>query len=345
MKSQLEKYKDELIFKYDNGSTCSSLGREYNVDRKTISDYLQSLGIKIRTYKDTSFHKNFAVHDKAQEIKYKYLEGLNCTKLGKEYNVARTTIAKILKNVGVDVKTSSQGGFNRKYEVNHDFFEVLTKENSYWAGFIAADGHVMANNNGVILSISLRDKQHLEKFRKAVRFTGEIKEYTYDTGFKDNVSYAKLSIYSKKLFSDVETLWNIVPNKTKILKFPESPNQDCLFAFICGYIDGDGSFILGKDRVRSLDIGSASKTFLEDVKVFLIKYLELGEQEIKIYNRKRGNNPFSVLQIFRKSTLHKLKSHVLENFTELPFLERKWNRLFLTDFSYKNNESHKQITN
>ena len=48
------------------------------------------------------------------------------------------------------------------YNKNHDFFTVPNKLNSYWAGFIAADGCVTGKH---ILAIKLseKDKEHLQK--------------------------------------------------------------------------------------------------------------------------------------------------------------------------------------
>jgi len=72
--------------------------------------------------------------------------------LGRSYDAIHKK-ARSLKLIG-------DRGINRKYTVNHNYFSEVTLENSYWAGFIAADGCI--TKNYVKIMIAQKDLKILE---------------------------------------------------------------------------------------------------------------------------------------------------------------------------------------
>lgn len=59
--------------------------------------------------------------------------------------------------------------------MNSNFFNEITSNNiAYWIGFITADGSV--NKNSLSIGLALKDKEHLEKFLKAIQATTPIRE-------------------------------------------------------------------------------------------------------------------------------------------------------------------------
>lgn len=124
----------------------------------------------------------------------------------------------------------------RKYSINKEYFKIPTIENCYWAGFIAADGNISGNR----LSIGLahKDKNLLDCFCKDLQYTNTVKSY------KNNVY---LGVNCKEMVKDLEVNFNIIPNKSKILKPPFIKEEDLIASFIKGVIDGDGS--IGEDRI------------------------------------------------------------------------------------------------
>lgn len=56
----------------------------------------------------------------------------------------------------------------RKYNVNDDFFESPSLLNSYWAGFIAADGNLSGNYRKLNIGLAKKDKCILEQFLKDI---------------------------------------------------------------------------------------------------------------------------------------------------------------------------------
>lgn len=50
-----------------------------------------------------------------------------------------------------------------RYQKNHNFFKNKNPLNSYWAGFIAADGSISSKGNELKIALSAKDAGHLEK--------------------------------------------------------------------------------------------------------------------------------------------------------------------------------------
>lgn len=172
-------------------------------------------------------------------------------KISIKYGINKKTLTKYLNDLNIEITKSGTA-----YFVNEHIFDIIdTEEKAYWLGFLYADGYIETKGNGVGLSISLKDQDHLEKYNK---FLG------YDGGMIVSTShqFGSRSIYNKngeiiKMISTVihnNFLWKAlnnkgcVPNKSLILNFPEEKifNNDnkLILAFIRGYFDGDGT--LGK---------------------------------------------------------------------------------------------------
>src|SRR5574344_1615310 len=132
----------------------------------------------------------------------------------------------------------------KKYFCNDDYFNVIdTEEKAYWLGFIAADGYISKKDNGCdVVGIALvsTDKNHLEKFSKAVEFTGDIK--TYSAGVSDYSSndYCRIIITSKNMSADLRK-HGIKYNKSLIMNFDDLDfSKEWTSCFVRGYFDGNG---------------------------------------------------------------------------------------------------------
>lgn len=135
------------------------------------------------------------------------------------------------------------------YLYDKDFFIKNTAESFYWAGFIAADGCVekkktARNTNRLSIHLAKKDKEHLEKFKKSINFTGPI---------EDKGNSCRITIHSAKICKDLEQ-FNIVPRKTKIYTFPKwMIGSSLVNHFMRGYFDGDGSVYVRKGKGRFID--------------------------------------------------------------------------------------------
>lgn len=171
-----------------------------------------------------------------------YQQGLSALKVAEITGIKAATLYKHLKKRGV---TRSNKENSRRYDVNHDFFDVIDNEHkAYWLGFMYADGYVTFAANGKRVGIALgrKDRDHLEKFRDALDATYPVKDYVGDS-YGKKIVYSRLLMASDKMFDDLQSK-GVVERKSLILTFP-GPDilpKELERHFIRGYFDGDGSW-------------------------------------------------------------------------------------------------------
>lgn len=130
---------------------------------------------------------------------------------------------------------------HRNPDFNENFFAEPNLVNSYWAGFIAADGCISSPaGRSLRLSFSLQasDKSHLMNFQS---FVGAGKIYDAD--------HNKCSFYlhSNKICEDLDDRFGITPRKSFTLEPPDLRGDNAI-AYIAGLIDGDGSYTFNGTR-------------------------------------------------------------------------------------------------
>jgi len=127
----------------------------------------------------------------------RYNELKNLKKVAKSFNVSLRPIVRILKKNNIELT-------NRRYDVNHSFFEVIdTEEKAYWLGFLYADGCVRKTRSGsqVVLKLSIKDEEHLVMFKNNVELGRQQAEIHIDRLLNGEVPIKKL-ILSKNLRND-----------------------------------------------------------------------------------------------------------------------------------------------
>jgi len=146
-------------------------------------------------------------------------------------------------------------GIRKKQKItffNENFFEIPNILNSYWAGFLAADGYVVNNCNKLGVILAIKDKEHILKFARDIdyrgRFVSRFRAFT-TTPKRLKEQFGIQINGAKKLILDLYTNYNITQNKSKTLLPPNLQNDQLIDAFIVGYIDGDGSINEGKKSV------------------------------------------------------------------------------------------------
>lgn len=148
-----------------------------------------------------------------------------------------------------------------KYQRNQKYFCQPTIQNSYWAGFIAADGYIgIRDGKPSILRVTVKksDEQHLLALKDDIEYTGPL---------TSNGECVELGIYSQEIVEDLDFGFNITNAKTFTLHSPTNLSPECRLAFIKGFIDGDGCISTQqKGRYRTISIGCASERFLKWVR-------------------------------------------------------------------------------
>lgn len=184
-------------------------------------------------------------------------DGLTMKEIGTKLGISHWTVLDKLKKHGVKKNT--------RHKVNHKSFNAPDKENCYWAGFLAADGCVSSKLSRVEVELQHTDSSHLKKLCK---FADRDTKLWTRKRIRDNKTfkYSSVSLVSKKIVKDLESNFNITPNKSLTLS-PPVLSKDLDKHFIRGYIDGDGCIGWHKhDNKPRLHVVSGSKDMLTWIK-------------------------------------------------------------------------------
>lgn len=208
---------------------------------------------------------------------------------------------------------------SRKYTFNRQFFDVLTRENCYWSGFIAADGYINNRDKSVVIGLARKDRCILEEFKRITNYDGIILDEIYD-----DLPSSRMAFYgAKEWISVLYKTFNIHQAKSLTLKPPSSLRDiELIYSFIIGYFDGDGTAYWSNDGVFNFGFVGTYR-MLSWIKGYIdILYPESvrGPVNINLCN----NYPCLRYAGERALNIHE----ILKNF-QLPFrLQRKW---FLND--------------
>lgn len=159
------------------------------------------------------------------------------------------------------------------YNFNKQYFSTLNEENSYWAGFIAADGCILNTENAILIGLSDKDKKHLMKFKICINADNPIKTRNCTSNGKRYLS-AYLSLYSaKQMINDLNKHFNITPHKSLTLQPPNIVEENLIRHFIRGYMDGDGCIYFSKTANDWIVDFVGTKESLEWIKENIKKYV------------------------------------------------------------------------
>ena len=208
-------------------------------------------------------------------------------KTGIEFNISKNTVKKKLNMAGISTK-------QLKYIHNKDFFAQDTPESFYWAGFIAADGCVRIRKyvKELVLDLSIKDLEHLKKFKCAIEFDGKIHEHIAKLNNKEyGACRIAITATRSNIIEDLAR-FNIVPRKSLIYTFPKwLINHSLVNHFMRGYFDGDGCVTIKKPspsdknrKIKKLCLSIRGTTdFLETFNRIIIRKCNVKDNR-KIYN-------------------------------------------------------------
>jgi len=206
----------------------------------------------------------------------------------------------------------------RKFNVNDESFSEYNLNSCYWAGLMAADGHITKKWDSFSIGLKESDRSHIEKFKVWLNFDGPIcynkNKYLYKGVEQMKYSYS-IKVTSKKIVEDLNNNFGVIRKKSLIIKPPTKIKDDQhIDSFIKGYIDGDGSLSLGKDKTSRLSI--------------------LGTYDMIIWINERFENilgrhlpkPIKNGNVWKIDLGNKTSRKLLQTFFNIktPELERKW---------------------
>jgi hypothetical protein len=165
---------------------------------------------------------------------------------------------------------------NRKYNVNFLAFSEVDADSAYWAGFIAADGH-LTKNSQLCVGISNKDKQHLQKLKTYLGYTGPLREECRLTNF-GSFDRVELRVQSVDVCRNLHEVFCIpVGRKSDILTVPDI-DIEFLVDYIAGYFDGDGCLYADKRGYITITF-VGNRRFLCQVKIIIDKYFDINTAE------------------------------------------------------------------
>ena len=241
----------------------------------------------------------------------KYLnENYTLKQLGKEFNCSYPTIRNLLNKHKIKSRGNKQGYPRDEFYFN----KIDTEEKAYWLGFLYADGCVHSNNYEI--SVNITDKEHIEKFKAAIKaFNHNITEIQ-DKRFQNAKTLYQFSIRDKQLHQDL-IKWGCIPQKSLLInKIPNIP-RDYVSHFLRGYFDGDGSlhYLRGTNNYRISFVGT--KDFLNDIQKEL-------QTNVSLQSNIAGKA--YVLQIAGRRQIERILNYLYNNSKENNRLNRKYQK-------------------
>lgn len=132
---------------------------------------------------------------------------------------------------------------------NGVFKSINNQNTAYWLGFLAADGSVYKKKHQLMIGLSRKDREHLEKFKIFIESNSEIKDRDMICS-TNGKSYPSSLIYisSKELIDDLAK-YSIVANKSnQNINFLQYIPEQYKMHFVLGYFDGDGFYTHTKNN-------------------------------------------------------------------------------------------------
>lgn len=135
------------------------------------------------------------------------------------------------------------------------FYHITTPEKAYWLGFIWCDGYVSSRRNTYEfkLGLSEKDRSHLEKLKKAISSSHEIKIYNVNTGQKEARLYISNKTFAGILYNEHE-IQPRRPQTNSIEHLIDGYASERLTAsFMRGVIDADGTIKIAKKEYSGVE--------------------------------------------------------------------------------------------
>ena len=157
---------------------------------------------------------------------------------------------KLDKSIHAITEWARKRGIKREVQSNRNgTLEPLfnkTIQSYYWLGFIAADGYISKDGH-FMLSQSEKDKELV--YRLADFLNTSVYEFYPSSGYNRNRAKSyRVNVCDKTLGPEINKMFGLQKGQKKTytplnLDFIKTENQ--AMAFLCGFIDGDGSLRTG----------------------------------------------------------------------------------------------------
>lgn len=252
------------------------------------------------------------------EILNAYEGGLSLRAVAKKMGCSHLHVWKTMKKFRPNALRPQRNP--RKYHFIDDYFSEYTEENSYWMGFISADGHVGVKRGRIEIKIHSKDIDRLIAFRNVIK--GDFPIYRYNT--RPHVSVV---MFSRKMVNDL-TEKGIGP-KASASRIPINIPDTCVRHFIRGCFDGDGTISLSwisNGRLRPLFQILGSKCLVEWINGKLIE-----QSDVKSSINIRPHVGCWALGIGSRRSLIKIKHYFYDNVDASLCMKRKKDKFYVKE--------------
>lgn len=237
----------------------------------------------------------------------RYLKGEPLYKLAKEANMSGYCLKRKFKKLNIPIRNLF------RVSMNEDYFENIdTPEKAYFLGLLYADGYY--DGKAIAISLQEKDKEILEKFKKAINHNGNLQFIKKKN--ENNQNSFRLTICNKKPKEDLIQK-GIIRHKTYNTLIPNFIKEELYSHFIRGFFDGDGC--ISKGKCYSLSFVSQKK-FLEHIGNKFIIHCNLINR--LYFTKRKKDKDDGVFNLVFNSNIQSL--------TILNFLYKNSNNLFLT---------------
>lgn len=218
-----------------------------------------------------------------------------------------------------------------KYTFNERFFHIPNPINSYWAGYLAADGSIATPLNvrpKLRLELGNLDLEHLILFKKTLGYNGVIAP-----GGNKGTSYVQITI-TEDYMDDLALNFGVIPRKAHHLSPPKLEGLANRVAFLAGLLDGDGCVHISVINNLSVSYVSASVTAVEWYKEIMTE-LRLpslrAKKEPRIHKESRAE-AYRLTYVGAKAIALVKVMQALKRDLGIPILDRKWDNPCLNQY-------------
>lgn len=177
-----------------------------------------------------------------------YMSGKGCQSIAKELQLTPTFVWNCLKKYNINRRNNRDKSV--QYKCNDYFFsEPFNEYNSYWLGFLSADGYISkyGNSKRIGLSLACEDIKHLEKFRRDLSVETPIHIYQ-SCGFSTK-PYCRILLSSPVMYDRLVEL-GFTNHKSENLVPVMFNDLELTRHYIRGLMDGDGCIAYNSIKQR-----------------------------------------------------------------------------------------------
>lgn len=244
--------------------------------------------------------------------------GLSYKAIQEKYGIERGQWTYYAKQLGLNCD-------GRKHRPNDDYFSVLDSySKNYILGFLYADGCI-TNDGRVSILLNEKDVEILKFIQKEICPEVEINYVNYQNIKRD--PQVRLRFYSKEIYSRLEELGFCIQKTATDSNIFQYIPEEWKYAFIQGYLDGDGCVRFQKHPTKKyikygISFANGSKQLLVDIDSYFYRTLNFSGNLKEFVNKSK----YYTLSYDKKEYVFKIAKYLFfkpDNFS----LQRKRDKI------------------